>query len=99
MDRVSDLPKRRGRERKYYLPDEMSLWLLLFIACPDHEIALTPSYTEQHSIIESLVTQILTLKRSDPVADNSAFEAEVDGLVYGLYGLTEAEVAIVEGRG
>jgi hypothetical protein len=43
----------------------MSLWLLLFIACPDHEIALTPSYTEQHSIIESLVTQILTLKRSE----------------------------------
>ena len=99
MDRVSDLPKRRGRERKYYLPDEMSLWLLLFIACPDHEIALTPSYTEQHSIIESLVTQILTLKRSDPTADTSALEAEVDGLVYGLYGLTEAEVAIVEGRG
>ena len=99
MDRVSDLPKRRGRERKYYLPDEMSLWLLLFIACPDHEIALTPSYTEQHSIIESRVTQILTLKHSDPTADTSALEAEVDGLVYGLYGLTEAEVAMVEGRG
>jgi hypothetical protein len=99
VDRVSDLPKRRGRERKYYLPDEMSLWLLLFIACPDHEIALTPSYTEQHSIIESLVTQILTLKRSDPTADTSALEAEVDGLVYGLYGLTEAEVAFVVGRG
>lgn len=55
--------------------------------------------TKQADALESLVTQILTLKRSDPAADTSALEAEVDGLVYRLYGLTEAEVAIVEGRG
>jgi len=47
--------------------------------------------------ITTLVTQILTLKRSDPTANTSALEAEVDGLVYGLYGLTEAEVGLIEG--
>ena len=31
-------------------------------------------------------------------ADTSALEAEIDGLVYGLYGLTEEEIGIVEGK-
>jgi len=31
-------------------------------------------------------------------ADVSAWEAEIDRLVYALYGLTEEEIAIVEGR-
>ncbi len=51
----------------------------------------------QHSIT-SLVTQILAAKQSASTADTAALEAEVDGLVYGLYGLTEAEIGIVEGR-
>ncbi len=46
--------------------------------------------------LESLVTQILTQKRQDPTADTSALEAEVDQLVYGLYGLTEEEIKIIE---
>jgi adenine-specific DNA-methyltransferase len=58
-----------------------------------------PANLDSNESISTLVTQILTLKRSDPLADTSALEAEVDGLVYGLYGLTEAEVGIVEGRG
>lgn len=49
--------------------------------------------------IETLVNQILALKQSDPAADTSALEREIDALVYGLYGLTAAEVAIVEGKG
>ena len=43
------------------------------------------------------VDQILLLKKSDPSADTSALEAEVDRLVYELYGLTEEEIRIVEG--
>jgi hypothetical protein len=31
-------------------------------------------------------------------ADVSAWEREIDRLVYALYGLTEEEIAIVEGR-
>jgi len=37
-------------------------------------------------------------KRADPAADVSAWEREIDRLVYALYGLTEKEIAVVEGR-
>jgi hypothetical protein len=46
----------------------------------------------------SLVDRILTAKRADPAADTSAWEREIDRLVYALYGLTEEEIAIVEGK-
>ena len=42
------------------------------------------------------VTQILSLKKENPEADTSTLEAEIDQLVYELYGLTEGEIAIVE---
>ncbi len=44
-----------------------------------------------------LVDQILAAKKSDPHADTSALEDEIDQLVYDLYGLTEEERRIVEG--
>ena len=44
-----------------------------------------------------LADKILTAKKSDPKADTSALETECDRLVYQLYGLTEAEIKIVEG--
>jgi len=47
--------------------------------------------------LESLVDRILAAKKADPAADTSAWEAEIDRLVYQLYGLTEEEIAIVEG--
>ncbi len=50
-----------------------------------------------NSKIESLVTRILAAKQADPAADTRALEAEIDGLVYALYGLTEEEIGIVEG--
>jgi hypothetical protein len=34
----------------------------------------------------------------NPQADVTAFEAEKDQLIYVLYGLTEDEIAIVEGK-
>ena len=45
-----------------------------------------------------LPSRILAAKRADPAADTSAWEREIDRLVYELYGLTEEEIAIVEGR-
>jgi len=48
--------------------------------------------------LKDLVTRILAAKQSDPLADVTALEAEVDALVYGLYGLTEEEIGIVEGK-
>ena len=50
---------------------------------------------EQKPFIE-LVDQILSAKGSDPGADTRELEREIDQLVYALYGLTEAEIAIVE---
>ncbi|MFP4460507.1 MAG: Eco57I restriction-modification methylase domain-containing protein [Candidatus Zixiibacteriota bacterium] len=53
---------------------------------------------EQQPFI-NLVTQILTAKSSDPKADTSALEHEIDQLVYDLYGLTDDEIAVIEGDG
>lgn len=44
----------------------------------------------------ALVKKILAAKKAKPAADTSAWEAEIDRLVYSLYGLTEEEIAIVE---
>ena len=44
-----------------------------------------------------MVDKILSLKKSDPQADTSVLEAEIDRMVYELYGLTEDEIKIVEG--
>lgn len=48
---------------------------------------------------EILVDQILAAKKKDPNADTSALERQIDEMVYNLYGLTEDEIAIVEGKG
>jgi len=44
----------------------------------------------------NIVDQILTAKKANPKADTSALEAEIDRLVYELYGLTVEEIEIVE---
>jgi adenine-specific DNA-methyltransferase len=46
--------------------------------------------------IETRVRRILDAKAADPAADVSALEAEIDRLVYQLYGLTADEIAIIE---
>ena len=43
-----------------------------------------------------LVDSIMTAKAADPSADTNKLEAEIDQLVYALYGLTEEEIAVVE---
>ncbi|MEP1138995.1 MAG: TaqI-like C-terminal specificity domain-containing protein, partial [Balneola sp.] len=42
------------------------------------------------------VDQIFTLKKENPDTNTSKLEAEIDQMVYELYGLTEEEIAIVE---
>ncbi|HQF11992.1 MAG TPA: TaqI-like C-terminal specificity domain-containing protein, partial [Paludibacteraceae bacterium] len=48
--------------------------------------------------IESLVDKILSAKKENPQADTSAWEKEIDGLVYELYDLTEEEIRIIENK-
>jgi len=42
------------------------------------------------------VDRILAAKERDPKADTTAWEREIDRLVYELYGLTEEEIKVVE---
>ena len=53
---------------------------------------------DQRPIIK-LVDTIHVAKAKDREADTSALEAGIDQLVYKLYGLTEEEIAVVEGTG
>jgi hypothetical protein len=48
------------------------------------------------NIRKSLNKAYLKAKKSDPAADTSTLEAEIDRLVYELYGLTDEEIRIVE---
>jgi hypothetical protein len=45
----------------------------------------------------TLVNQILDAKRTNPDADVSELENEIDQIVYSLYDLTDEEIAIVKG--
>lgn len=51
----------------------------------------------QHPIVK-LVERILEAKTRDAATDTSAWEREIDQMVYHLYGLTEEEIKIVEGE-
>ena len=59
------------------------------------EIPIPKASKEEQTEIAKLVHQILTQKQT--AADTAPLEAEIDRLVYALYGLTEAEIALVEG--
>lgn len=65
-----------------------------------HTVAQIPipkiSAIEQRPFIQ-LIDRILQDKATNPAADTSALEAEIDCLVYQLYGLTTEEIAAVEG--
>jgi adenine-specific DNA-methyltransferase len=50
---------------------------------------------EQQQPIINLVEKILSLKKENPQADTQVFEDEIDELVFGLYGLSAAERAVV----
>ncbi len=61
------------------------------------EIPVADVTPKQQAPIVKLVDQILAAKRDDPQADVGRWEREIDRLVYKLYALTDAEIAIVEG--
>ncbi|MGA2545784.1 MAG: TaqI-like C-terminal specificity domain-containing protein [Rectinemataceae bacterium] len=46
----------------------------------------------------SSVARTIVSKKVDPAADITLLDAEIDSLVYSLYGLTEEEIAVVEGH-
>ena len=61
-----------------------------------HVEQLPIAVAENDDIIVQLVDKILAAKKSDPQADTSAWEREIDLMVYRLYGLTYDEVLVVD---
>ncbi|MFY7798835.1 MAG: Eco57I restriction-modification methylase domain-containing protein, partial [Dolichospermum sp.] len=69
-------------------------------------IEVKPQYFEQipipkishcdQDILTQLVDQILNAKKSDPNADTTTLETEIDQMVYQLYNLTAEEIQIIE---
>jgi len=59
---------------------------------------ITPSNQAIVQQIEELVDKIISAKKENPHTDTSQWEQEIDRLVYSLYGLTEGEIKIVEGK-
>jgi len=57
---------------------------------------ITPSNKPIVQQIETLVDNILAVKKQNPNAGTSAWEREIDELVYKLYDLTEEEVRLIE---
>ena len=61
-------------------------------------LPIAKANAQQQLSIELLVNHILAMKRTNPQADTSKWGEEIDQLVYQLYGLTEDEIKIVEGK-
>ena len=51
---------------------------------------------EQQLVFVGLVDKILAIKATNPAADTTALEKEIDSLAYEVYGLNDEEIAIVE---
>ncbi len=67
-----------------------------FIAQYVSQIPIPNATTAQKASISKLVDQIFDAKRTNPDADVSKLENEIDQIVYLLYGLTDDEIEIVE---
>ena len=67
-----------------------------FIAQYVSQIPIPAIKPAQKASISKIVDQTLAAKRTDPDADVSALENEIDQLVYLLYNLTPEEIGIVE---
>ena len=60
------------------------------------KIAVKQLTEEEELPFKDLVSHVLQIKKEDSAADVSVLEAEIDLLVYEVYGLTEEEIGIVE---
>ena len=65
---------------------------------PLSEIPIKKITEDEQKPFIKLADRILAAKRANPQADTSNWEDEIDQLVYQLYGLTEEEINIVEGK-
>ena len=81
--------RMRGDKAKQALFPRITMNTLRAIPVPN-------GWVKKEPMLSNLVDQILAAKRADAGADTSPLEAEIDRHVYALYGLTPAEIKIVE---
>ena len=67
-----------------------------FIAQYVSQIPIPAIQPTQQGLISEAVNDIRTIMHTNPNADVSDLENEIDQIVYSLYGLTPDEIAIVE---
>lgn len=60
-------------------------------------LPLALNFENQETVIKK-VDEIIEAKKQNPNADTSKLECQIDKLVYQLYGLTDEEIRIVEGK-
>lgn len=67
---------------------------------PEHirNIPIPTATKEQQKPVIDLVDKILAAKKADATNDTTALERKIDELVYKLYGLTDEEIGVVEGK-
>ncbi|WP_372745282.1 Eco57I restriction-modification methylase domain-containing protein [Lutibacter sp.] len=83
----------------FYYDNTFNLGAEFTTAVAIHNIDLLPIINSEKSTqqkISDLTINILKIKASNPKAETTALEQEIDQLVYELYGLTEEEIKIVE---
>lgn len=54
--------------------------------------------TEERNLLASLVEQMISLRQSNPLIDLAEYEKQVNTIVYKIYDLTDAEIALVEAQ-
>ncbi len=62
------------------------------------QLPLPKSSDEEQKQVATYVDKILAAKKADPQADTTEQERKIDKLVYQLYGLSEREIQIIEGK-
>ena len=72
--------------------------MLELLTSPLSEIPIVVGTSEQKQTIEKIVREIIAVKTTNPQADTTAQESQIDQLVYQLYNLTPEEIKIVEGK-
>ena len=63
---------------------------------PLSEIPIKKTSSDIQNSIVKIVDEIIALKKTNPNHDTSSLERQIDMIVYDLYGLTDAEIKIIE---
>lgn len=63
---------------------------------PLSEIPIKKTSSDIQNSIVKIVNEIIALKKTNPNHDTSSLERQIDVIVYKIYGLTDAEIKIIE---